>query len=123
MKPDSMIVEPEYIMQALQAVAGQGPLEALAQFQQQEPVLASFIEEKLAALAGRLGLSGAPPELVRGTHAEALLLVLGSIESLRRGHFELWKGTTFGAQLPQPGEPVRRRRRKKGADPQEDPGT
>jgi hypothetical protein len=105
MKPDSMLVEPEYIGEALQAVAGQGPAAALGHLHAEEPALASFLEEKLAALAGRLTLSGAPRKVVHGVHGEILFLVLSSLQALRRGHYELWKDTTLGDRLAPPGAP------------------
>jgi hypothetical protein len=116
MKPDSMIVDPEHIVKALQKVAPH-PQRSLARFQQQEPALAAFIGDQLSALAGRLALAGAPTDVVQTAHAEALRVVLGSVEALRRGHYDLWKDTTFGQRL-RPRKTPRPRRPK---PPQDEP--
>ena len=57
MKPDSMLVEPEHINSARREM---------------EPALASFLCKSLASFAGTLSLSGAPTELVQGSHEEVL---------------------------------------------------
>ena len=55
-----------------------------------EPVLAKFIEEKCAAVSGRLALCGVPSELVKHVHNDLVTVVLGSVISVRQGHFDLW---------------------------------
>ena len=116
MKPDSMLVEPEHIIAARQDVAAKGSGQALNEFAQTEPALASFIYEGLAVVAGKLSLSGAPTELVQGSHEDVLAVVLTCVQAIRRGHYALWKDTVTGtrlAQLDPSFQPKPRRRRKK----------
>jgi hypothetical protein len=116
MKPDSMLVEPEHIVSAGRDVAAKGPGPTLNEFGKAEPALGSFIHESLAAVAGKLALSGAPTELVQGSHEEMLALVLTCVKALRRGHYDLWKDTVTGTRLAQFDEtlrPARKRRRKR----------
>ena len=124
MKPDSMLVEPAHIIRARQDVAAKGSGEALNEFANAEPALASFVHESLAAVAGKLSLSGAPTELVQGSHEDLLAVVLTCVQALRRGHYELWKDTLTGTRLAQLDKefrapPRRRRKKSEGGDPQE----
>jgi hypothetical protein len=91
MKPDSMLVEPEHIVSARQEVAEKGSAQALNEFAQAEPALGSFIYEGLAVVAGKLSLSGAPTELVQGSHEDVLAVLLTCMQAMRRGHYTLWK--------------------------------
>jgi hypothetical protein len=112
-----MLVVPTHIISARQDVAAKGSGDALTEFGRCEPALASFIHESLATVAGKLSLSGAPTELVQGTHEEMLAVVLTCLQALRRGHYELWKDTVIGTRLAQLDESLRpptKRRRKKG---------
>jgi hypothetical protein len=115
MKPDGMLVEPEHIVNAQQDVSARGSGEILNEVASTEPALASFIYEGLAAVAGKLSLSGAPTPLVQGAHEEVLAIVLTCIQALRRGHFDLWKDTMTGTRLAQLdkgfGVPPKRRRK------------
>jgi hypothetical protein len=116
MKPDSMLVEPENIISARQHVAEKGSSQSLNEFAQTEPVLASFIYEGLAIVAGKLSLSGAPTELVQGSHEDVLALLLTCVHALRRGHYALWKDTVTGTRLAQldptfQSKPQRRRKK------------
>jgi hypothetical protein len=125
MKPDGMLVEPAHIFNARQDIATKGSAAALAEFGQAEPALASFIYETLATVAGKLSLSGAPTELVQGSHEDMLALVLTCVQALRRGHYDLWKDTVTGTRLAQLddsfGAPRKRRRKKGGeAEPKEE---
>src|SRR6516164_3805034 len=111
-----MIVEPEHIVSARQDVATKGNGQAMNEFAQAEPALASFIYEGLASVAGKLSLSGAPTELVQGSYEDVLAVVLTCVQAMRRGHYALWKDTVTGtrlAQLDPSLQPKARRRRKK----------
>src|SRR5262245_33736186 len=110
MKPGSMLVGPEHIIGARQEVAAKGSSQALSEFAQTEPALASFIYEGLAVVAGKLSLSGAPTELVQGSHEDVLAVVLTCVQAMRRGHYALWKDTVTGTRLAQP-KPRRRRKK------------
>jgi hypothetical protein len=121
MKPDSMLVEPAHIVSARQVIAAQEGGDALAELSNAEPALASFIYETLAAVAGKLAVSGAPTELVQAVHGEALTIVLTCVQAQRQGHYELWKDTMTGTRLAQLDEtfrapPKRRRRKGRAAD-------
>src|SRR4051794_5782480 len=101
MKPDGMLVEPEYLVQVRQVIARDGVAETLAAVGQTEPALASFIHESLAAVAGKLALTGAPTPIVQASHEDVLALVLTCVGALRRGHYELWKDSMKGTRLGQ----------------------
>jgi hypothetical protein len=119
--PDNMLVEPDLIIAARMAVGEQGTGPALLALREVEPVLADFIRESLAAVAGKLTLSGAPGPLVLGIHEEALALVLTSVQAVRRGHYQLWKETAVGTRLEALApdlKPKRRRRKKPSTGPE-----
>jgi hypothetical protein len=101
MKPDGMLIEPEYLIRSSKDIATRGCAEVLTEIGQTEPALASFIHESLASIAGKLVLSGAPTPLVQGSHEDVLAVVLTCIQALRRGHYELWKNTLTGSRLAQ----------------------
>jgi hypothetical protein len=127
MKPDAMLVEPEHIADAHQDVASRGCPEALKQVAEQEPALAAYLQDRLAALAGRLALEGAPTPLVQGVHEEMMTAALTCVQALRRGHYVLWKDMMTGSRLAaldkefqkrSPDKATRRRRKKDtGPDP------
>jgi hypothetical protein len=111
-----MLVEPEHIITARKDVASKGSPQALNDFAQTEPALASFIYEGLALVAGKLSLSGAPTELVQGSHEDVISLILTCVQAMRHGHYALWKDTVTGtrlAQLDPSFQPKPRRRHKK----------
>jgi hypothetical protein len=116
MKPDAMLINPEFIVKARQEVADQGTGKSLEGFAQLEPALAGYIYETTAGIAGKMGLAGAPTEIVQGSHEDMLAVILTCIQALRRGHFELWKDTVVGSRLAQLdatlGAGPRRRRKK-----------
>lgn len=101
MKPDSMLVEHQHIVTARQDVAAKGSGQALNEFAQTEPALASFIYDGLAVVAGKLSLAGAPTELVQGSHEDMLAVVLTCVQAMRFGHYALWKDTVTGTRLVQ----------------------
>lgn len=119
MKPDGMMVEPEYLVHARQGVAQDGVTHALAVVGETEPALASFIHESLAAVAGKLALTGVPTPIVQGTHEDVLTVVLTCIGAIRRGHYELWKDSLKGTRLEElaPEHHPKPRPRRKKADP------
>jgi hypothetical protein len=124
MKPDSMLVEPEHITSAGQDVATKGNSQSLTEFAQTEPALASFICDRLAVVAGKLSLSGAPTELVQGSHEDVLAVVLTCVNAMRLGHYALWKDSMVGTRMAQldktfQAPPKRRRKKGHGAEPTE----
>jgi hypothetical protein len=125
MKPDSMIVEPEYLLHARKDIAGSGTGEALAAVAQLEPALASFIHESLATIAGKLALAGAPTEVVQGSNEDMLAVVLTCVQAQRRAHYEMWKDTMMGTRLAQLDDefrkPARRPRKKRPSNPEPGP--
>jgi hypothetical protein len=127
MKPDGMLVEPRYIIIAGQDVAARGGSRTLTEYGRGEPALAAFIHESLAAVAGKLSLSGAPTDVVQGTHEEVLAVVLTALQALRRGHYELWKDTVTGTRLAHLDPTLRprkgRRPNKRGGNEPREEGT
>lgn len=116
MKPDSMIVEPDYLVHARQEVAHSGVGESLNVIGLLEPAMASFIHESLAAIAGKLVLTGAPTQVVQGLYEDMLTVVLTCVQAIRRGHYEIWKDSMVGtrmATLDTALQPKPRRKRKK----------
>jgi hypothetical protein len=99
MKPDGMLVDPTHITTAFQDVSNRGGDETLAELATTEPALAALIAQHLAAVAGKLALSGAPNPVVMGLHADVLAAVLTSVQALRRGHYQLWRDTMTGTRL------------------------
>jgi hypothetical protein len=120
-----MLVEPDTIVNARIAVGDKGALEALQALQEVEPSLGAFIQEALAAAAGKITLSGVPTPVVQGIHEEVLATVLTCVEAVRRSHYELWKDTAVGTRLAElaPDLPRRKRRKKRSPDtgPEEQP--
>jgi hypothetical protein len=113
-----MLVEPDTIINARIEVGDRGALESLQVLQEIEPSLGAFIQEALAAAAGKIALSGVPTPLVQGIHDEMLATLLTCVEAVRRSHYELWKDTAVGTRLAElaPDLPVRRRRKKRSRD-------
>jgi hypothetical protein len=115
-----MLVEPEYLVRAGQAVAMKGSAEALDALGKSEPALASFVFDRLTAVAGKMALSGAPTPVVQGVHEDCLTLVLTCVQALRLGHYALWKDSLppgLLAQLePSPAQKPGRRRKKSGQE-------
>jgi len=121
MSADATLVPPQCLADALDQLCAAPLPHALHHLAQQEPVLGGFIQEKLAALAGQLALSGASTPVVRGVYREALLVVLGSLQALRLGHYQLWRDCVPVERLPVPDVPPlqrkpRRRRRSNEGD-------
>lgn len=98
-QPDGMLVTGKHLAEGRQAVAGPGVLQSLGALGEREPALAGYLNEGLASLVGKLSLAGAPTDLVRMVHHDALLLALSSLEASRLATFELWQDTTFGTLL------------------------
>jgi hypothetical protein len=113
-----MLVEPDTIVAARIEVGDRGALESLQALQEVEPSLGAFIQEALAAAAGKLALSGLPTAVVQGIHEEMLATLLACVEAVRRSHYELWKDTAVGTRLAElaPDLPARRRRKKRSRD-------
>jgi hypothetical protein len=123
MKPDGMLIDPEFIVDARQEVADKGNDQSLAGFAKLEPALASYIYETTAGIAGKMALAGAPTEVVQGSHEDILAVILTCVQALRRGHYELWRDTVIGSRLAQLDASLQarpRRRRHKGRDAQSD---
>ncbi len=71
----------------------------LQDLQLREPVLASYVAQNLLSICGKLSLSGAPPEIVRGCHDDLLEAISVSVRAVWRGYDELWKGTDLNKML------------------------
>jgi hypothetical protein len=118
MKPDSMLVELEHLVRAGQDIATKGTAEALDALGKSEPALASFLSDRLSAVAGNIALCGAPTPVVQGVHEECLMLVLTCVQALRHGHYALWKDSLPAGLLarldPSPAPKPGRRRKEPG---------
>ncbi len=96
MRPDSMLVENDHLVQAQSQLAEVDTGEAVKRFSESEPVLASYLFNNLAIIAGKQALSGVPTPVVQGSYEDTVTLVLTCLEALRRGHYDLWKDTWTG---------------------------
>lgn len=125
MKPDSMLVDPEIIAAAKAALAEHGAYPMLENLAEREPVLGQFVSESAMIIAGKMALSGAPTEIVHGVHQEMISLVMTCLGAVRRGTYEVWKGSEVGASvvaaLGEPKNKPRRRRRKSATTEPKDP--
>jgi hypothetical protein len=117
MKPDAMLINPEFIVKARQDIADQGTGKSLEGFAQMEPALATYIYESTAGIAGKMALAGAPTEVVQGSHEDMLAIILTCLQALRRGHYELWKETVVGSRLAQLDASLKAARRRRRKDP------
>lgn len=95
---DSMIVDADILAQARSAISADES-NALKRLADREPVLASFLLEKMLVIAGRLSLSGAPSEVVNEVDDCIRYLLMTGIEATRIGHYELWKDAAEGEHL------------------------
>ena len=95
-KPDSMIVEPEFIASVGEEVASKGVGDSFGELWELEPALASYIGRNLTMISGKVTLSGAPTEFARSIHEDVLTVILTVIQAQRRGHYEMWKDTMEG---------------------------
>jgi hypothetical protein len=91
MKPDGMLIEPEYIVSAQEETAQQGNVKSFAQLKEIEPVLASFIQESLIRISGKIALTGTPASLTQGVHKDTMMVILTCIAAQKKGHYEYWK--------------------------------
>ncbi len=90
---DARLVTSELLGRVIKERAtGGGDSNALEALAAREPVLAVYVSERLVATSGRLALSGAPPEVVRGCYEEILDVVVVALRAVWAGHDELWKG-------------------------------
>ncbi|HYT95055.1 MAG TPA: hypothetical protein VEL76_40435 [Gemmataceae bacterium] len=130
MKPDGMLVEPKFLARAWRHIARRGGHNALADAGTQEPALAAYLRESLAAAVGKLALTGAPTPVVQGIHEELLTVALTCVQALRQGHYALWKDTLTGTPLarlaeefegpPRKGRGQSRRNKRPDVGPEED---
>jgi len=95
---DSTIVDADILAQAQSAIATDEST-ALRRLSEREPLLASFMLEKMLVIAGRLSLSGAPSEVVNEVDDCIRYLLMTGIEATRIGHYELWKDAAEGEHL------------------------
>lgn len=123
MKPDGMLVESEMIAAAMTAVGKQGTEKALNELATQERDLTAYIAHSAMTIAGKLALSGAPSEVVRGSHDDFLTVILTCVGALKHGHYELWKDTQVGSRLVAIDQGLKaptRRRKRSASSPTDD---
>ena len=77
----------------------------IARIAQRAPVLAAYIGGWRLVIAGKLALSGAPPELVKQFSRDAVEVIAIAVVALCTGHDELWRGVRLeGLNLHSKGE-------------------
>jgi len=106
-RPDSMLVSVEMITEASSKLSPDDAAAALDSLAECEPELTGYVARSMMAIAGKLALSGAPSEVVRGFFDDAIVVALTSIRALRVGHYELWRETQVGSRLGQLDESLR----------------
>jgi hypothetical protein len=119
MKPDGMLIDPEFIVKARQDVAEQGTGKSLEAFAKLEPAMAGYIYETTAGIAGKMALAVATTKVVQGSHEDMLAVILTCVQALRLGHYALWRDTVVGSRLAQLDTSLQaspRRQRKKDQD-------
>lgn len=100
------LVEREQLNKAREEIAQSGEEEILEMLREAEPTLASYINDNLIFLAGRMVLSGVGSKIVRGAHGDVLEILLASVEALRHGHFAASGNATQAADILSPCVPT-----------------
>lgn len=90
---DASLVTQEILGRVIGQRAGvTGASNALELVAAREPILGSYVFERLMVLAGKLAVSGAPPDIVRGCCDDILDVVTIAVRAVWAGHDELWHG-------------------------------
>ena len=105
MKSTDMLIDEDLILTIVSHLGVDGIDEAFSQLADHEPELTSYIGHNSTLMAGKLALSGAPTEIVRGVYQDTLIMVLASIQAIRTAHYELWKDAEGNEVLRKLGEP------------------
>ncbi|MEX0653308.1 MAG: hypothetical protein WD534_10285 [Phycisphaeraceae bacterium] len=97
--PNDGLVTAELIHRVVEQFTPPRPNEQFDALAAVEPELADWLRDEIACYAGLLQIYAASDE-----HNVQVCETLGqlatvAVEVMRRGHFELWDGTTIGAQL------------------------
>ena len=79
------------VLQTLMEVRRQGVTAALEHLERIEPHLAEYVMETLSVIHQKLLALGAPARKTQLVYRHVQLLVLVCLQSLRRGHHELWR--------------------------------
>jgi hypothetical protein len=78
------LVDRKYLKLSRDEVSEKGPSKFLEKMAEAQPALASYLEENLTMLAGKLALCGVPTGVIQGAHEDALGLFLICIDAYRR---------------------------------------
>lgn len=73
------------------AAVSQSSDSPIERFSEQEPLLADFVEDFAARIAGKMVCSGVDAEITRGAVGEVVVSTVIALEALRNAHYELWK--------------------------------
>lgn len=82
---------------------------AVQQLATREPVLAAYVSERIVAVSGKLALSGAPSEVVRGSYDDLLEIVTVTARAIWKGQDEFWKDVDLSVFVGHRRRRVRRR--------------
>lgn len=99
LKPDTMLIESQMIVDAMRHVGELGIQKALEGFEAREQELSTFITQNATVLVGKLALAGASPQVVQGVHEDVVTIILTCLGAIKRGYDELWKDTMIGTRL------------------------
>jgi ribosomal protein L7/L12 len=96
---DQTVVSEAALQAALNEIGCHGPERILRGMAQAEPNLGPFIRHTAVQVAGKLALTGAPPEVVQGVHEDLLSACALTYLAFRKGSFEIWRDTALGERL------------------------
>lgn len=78
-----------------------GSAQAMQRLEQVEPDLMEYVLENLSQLYHRLLELGGPVKRTRRIFRQIEYLVLGCVESMRKGHFRLWEASVEDTPIAQ----------------------
>jgi hypothetical protein len=84
-------VTAKIILSAQLTLERRGPAAFMQHLEKTEPDLANFALEALSLIHTRISNLGGPPLKSRRAFREVQTLLIVTIESMRRGHLELWE--------------------------------
>ena len=97
--PTDQQVSARMILEARLELERRGSNYFMEHLEKTEPDLANFVMETLSVIYQRMTRLGGPPIKTQRLFRQVKALLIISIESMRKGHLELWK-TQMGSQLP-----------------------
>jgi len=91
----------------VELVEENGPMAALLDLLELEPVLGADIQQRCSAVAGQIAVTGAPPELVRLVFESAMTTAVSAVMATRQAYYDFWSDMmdTPANQHEDPGDP------------------